>query len=197
MSMYKIVRWATYATVKLMFPFRIVNKKQALQTPCVIVANHLSNCDAFIVGAAFKKKVYALTKKESFTSKAKSWFLRTLGGIPIDRDNPDPGTIINCVRLLKGGDSIIIFPEGTRNTTDQKLLPFKSGAALFAVKAKVPIQPIFIDGKSRFLKRNHVIVGEAFTLEEYYGKRLNEDMLKQIDEQIKNSLLKTAELPVK
>ena len=61
----------------------------------------------------------------------------------------------------------------------------------------VPIQPIFIDGKSRFLKRNHVIVGKAFTLEEYYGKRLNEDMLKQIDEQIKNSLLKTAELPVK
>lgn len=195
--MYKLVRVITHTFTKVFFPFRRINHKQAVQNPCVIVSNHLSNCDAFIVGSIYNHKIYALTKKELFKGKGVSWFLRTLGGIPIDRDTPDASTILRCVRLLKGGDKLLIFPEGTRNKTGEKLLPLKSGAALFAIKAKVPIQPVFIDRPSKFLRLNHVIVGEAFSLEQYYNLPLTPEVLAEADALIKDSLLKTSEISVR
>lgn len=195
--MYRIVRFLTHSITKIFFPFKRVNRKNALQAPCVIVSNHLSNCDAFIVGAFYNHKIYALTKKEIFKGKGVSWFLETLGGIPIDRDNPDLATVMRCLRLLKKGDKLLIFPEGTRNKTGEKLLPFKSGAAMFAIKAKVPIQPYYIDRPSKFLRLNHVIAGESFTLEQFYNVPLTPEVLAEADEIIRESILKTSELKIK
>ena len=194
---YYIMRGLVTGFMKLFFPFKVIGKDRALKTPCVIVANHLSNADAFIVGMQYKGKTYVLTKKESFSSKPVYWFLRTLGAIPIDRENPDLSTILNCVKMLKNGNRILIFPEGTRNKTSEPLLPLKSGAALFAIKSKTPVQTVFIDGKSRFLRRNYIKIGEPFELSDFYGAKINAEALKKADELIKEKLLETKEIPHK
>lgn len=197
MVLYYIIRAITTPIVRLLFPFKSINKKDACKGACVIVSNHLSNCDSFIVGMQYKGKNYVLGKKESFSPKIVGWFLKTVGGIPIDRDNPSPATLLQCVKLLKSGERLLIFPEGTRNKTDQPLLPLKGGAALLAIKSKVPVQTVFIQGKSRLFRRNYVKVGEPFELSEFYGQKLTAETLQKADDIIKEKLLETAKIPVK
>ncbi len=197
MVLYYIIRAITTPIVRLLFPFKSINKEDACKGACVIVSNHLSNCDSFIVGMQYKGKNYVLGKKESFSPKIVGWFLKTVGGIPIDRDNPSPATLLQCVKLLKSGERLLIFPEGTRNKTDQPLLPLKGGAALFAIKSKVPVQTVFIQGKSRLFRRNYVKVGKPFELSEFYGQKLTAEALQKADDIIKEKLLETAKIPVK
>lgn len=197
MFLYYVIRGIATAFIRVFFPYKSIGKENACKGPCVIVSNHLSNADSFIVGMQYKGKNYVLGKKESFSPKIVGWFLKTVGGIPIDRDSPDAATIINCVRLLKKGNRLLIFPEGTRNKTDEILLPLKSGAALLAIKSKVPVQTVFIEGKSRLFRRNYVKVGETFELSEFYGLKLNSETLKQADDIIREKLLETSRIPTK
>lgn len=197
MVIYYIVRVITITFIKIFFPYRFINKENVPNKPCVIVANHLSNADAFIIGKLFKGKMYVLAKKESFKHKPIAWFLKTLGAIPIDRDKPDPSAMLSCFRLLKEGYPVLIFPEGTRNKTGADLLPFKSGASLFAIKAKVEVLPVFIDRKSRFLRINHIKVGKPFDFSQFYGQKLNDEILIEADRIIKERLLQTKDIPLK
>lgn len=195
--MYRLMRGITSAFIHLFFPFKVIGKENLCKGPCVVVSNHLSNADGFIIGMQFKGRITILAKKESFSSKPVAWFLRTLGAVPIDRDNPDAATIINCIKSLKNGERVLIFPEGTRNKTDEPLLPLKGGAALLSLKSKVPVQTIFIYGKSKLFRRNFVKIGEPFEFTEFYDTKVNAEIIGKADEKIRQMLLKTREIPVK
>ena len=195
--MFYIIRGIVTVFMHIFFPFKVIGKENICKGPCVVVSNHLSNADAFIVAMQFKGKTKVLTKRESFSSKPVSWFLRTLGGVPIDRDNPDAATIIGLIKALKNGERILIFPEGIRNKTNAPLLPIKGGAALLALKGKVPVQTIYIYGKSKLFKRNYIKIGEPFEFTEFYGAKVNAEVIQKADETIRQKLLQTREIPIK
>lgn len=66
-----------------------------------------------------------------------------------------------------------MFPEGTRNKTkDVELLPLKGGAALFAIKAKVPVYPVMCLRKTRPFRRTKIVVGDAIDLSEFYDRKM-------------------------
>ena len=147
----------------------------------MIISNHLSNVDSFMVGACFKEKIFFLCKKEWFEKRFFAKLLGKLGAIPIDRENVDLNAFKESLKTLKNGDKLAVFPEGTRNKTGAELLPVKAGAALIAVKAKVDILPVFIKRKSKFLKKNEIYVGKRISLSDYYGKKID----KQTEEELK------------
>ena len=127
-------------------------------------------------------KLSVLAKKELFKKKFIGGLLKNCGGIPVDRDNPDLSTIISAIKVLKSGNKLAIFPEGTRNKSKTlELQPIKSGSAVFAVKAKCPIVPIMIERKARIFRKNHIIIGKPFELSDYYGKKLNEQDYLDLD----------------
>ena len=76
---------------------------------------------------------------------------------------------------LNNNKPVLIFPEGTRNKGEnfKEMLPFKSGVATFALKAKAPIVPLMYYKKTGIFKRNKLIVGNAFWLDEFYGQKVN------------------------
>ena len=89
------------------------------------------------------------------------------------------------MRLLKNGKKLVIFPEGTRNhNDDMQLGQVKHGVAMFAIKAKVPIVPMFITKKPRFWRKTKVVIGKPFLLEEFYGKKLDNDTLTKASDQV-------------
>lgn len=190
--MYRFLRFILLGFIKIFFPYKIIRKERAkIEGPVVIIANHLSGFDPFMVGSCFKEKMYFLGKKELFKNKFINYIATTVGGIPVDRDNVDLNAIKESLKTLRGGSKLGIFPEGTRNATDAELLPVKSGAAVIAVKAKVNFLPVYIYKKSRFLRRNKIYVGNVVSLEKYFGQKIGKDTEEELAEITKNAILDT------
>ena len=96
--------------------------------------------------------------------------IRGLGAYPIDRSGGNTGTIKDTIRMLQEGQTVCIFPQGTRrrghSITDT---PLKPGAAMISVRAGVPIIPVLIKMKNhrfRPFRKNELIIGKPITPEE-------------------------------
>ena len=118
----------------------------------------------------YRRKIFFLGKKEWFSSKFKSWFFRKLGGIPVDREKADITSLKNCLKTLKNGKTLVVFPEGTRNKTEEDLLPLKGGAAMLAYMSKVKIVPVAMSKRFRPFRKNYAYIGEPFDFSDREGK---------------------------
>ena len=92
------------------------------------------------------------------------------------------------MKYLKNGESIAIFPEGTRNKSDEIFLPFKSGATALSIKTKTPIIPFVQIKKLQFLRRSHVLYGEPLEFAEYYDRKITEKEIAECDEILLNKM---------
>ena len=81
----------------------------------VLCGNHTSAHDAVFVASFCKRKLKFLAKKEIFI-KGFAGLIKKLGGIPVDRGNNDIGAVKASLRVLKNGEPLLIFPQGTRCT---------------------------------------------------------------------------------
>ncbi|GAA6135335.1 1-acylglycerol-3-phosphate O-acyltransferase [Oceaniserpentilla sp. 4NH20-0058] len=112
--------------------------------PCIVVANHQSNWDLFIVGGAVPDRTVSLGKKSLKLLPIFGQLYWLAGNVLIDRGNPHKAKEameITKQALTQKNTSIWIFPEGTRNQ-GKNLLPFKKGAFITAINAGVPIVPV-------------------------------------------------------
>jgi 1-acyl-sn-glycerol-3-phosphate acyltransferase len=100
------------------------------------------------------------------------WLFTQLGGFPVARDGTDRKAVRDSMEMLKTGDLLAVFPEGTRQR-GPKIQPLQPGAAYLALRAGVPIVPIGIAGSEEILRdssskrprfgRVAVVVGEPLT----------------------------------
>ncbi len=166
--------------IRLLFPTKIIGRKNIPKGACILSSNHTSNMDSVMLAVKTWEKKYYLAKKELFKNKIFGFFLTKLGAIKIDRQANDINAIKNCLKVLKNNKKLVIFPEGTRvHNENMELGEVKHGVAMFAIKAKVPVVPIFILRQPKIFRRNKIFVGSPFTLEEFYGKRLDSNELER------------------
>ncbi len=114
--------------------------------PYIVAPNHTSFWDPPFVGwAMYPVETHFLAKIDLFQhNKLFAALIKWLNAIPLDRTNSIKGLRVG-LRALKQGKVLVVFPEGTRNRTeDRTLLPLKEGAALLALLAKVNILPVFL-----------------------------------------------------
>jgi 1-acyl-sn-glycerol-3-phosphate acyltransferase len=109
----------------------------------VLAANHVGAIDGPLLAVLAPRPVHVLTKQEMFAGGL-GWFLRAAGQIPLDRFHPDPRAIRTCLRVLRDGGAVGIFPEGTRG--DGELHRFHHGAAYLALVTGAPVVPVTMIG---------------------------------------------------
>jgi 1-acyl-sn-glycerol-3-phosphate acyltransferase len=130
--------------------------------PYIFTPNHQSNFDiAALLGYLPGNNRFA-TKRELFSEPILGTVLRTMGMIPIDRDNPGE-SIRRLNKPNEEGFSVIIFPEGTRSN-DGRLLPFRKGAFVAAIHNGLPIVPVVCKGTSHIMPKGRylsIVPGEA------------------------------------
>ncbi len=138
----------------------------------VIAVNHISFLDVIAVSCVFPKKRLPryLAKRELFKIPLLSSVIRGLGAIPLERGGSDVGAIRRAITVAEGGELLSVFPQGTRqkgkNPADT---PIKSGVAMIAARAGVPILPVCIKVKNNryaFLRRVEILVGKPLSLHE-------------------------------
>ena len=178
-----------YIPVWLMLPTIFKGKRNIPKGKVIFVCNHRSNFDAVLLAlSTFRNQKY-LAKKELFKNKFVGGFLKALGSIPIDRNGTDIKAVKLCLTALKKGKILTIFPEGTRNKTEQVLGEVKSGACLMAIKSKTPIVPVWISKKPKLFCINTLTFGKAFTLDEFYNQKLDKETLEQAGNILQEKIL--------
>jgi 1-acyl-sn-glycerol-3-phosphate acyltransferase len=128
----------------------------------IIASNHVAYVDPPFLGAAASREFFYLAKAELFANALFGWLIRKFNAVPVTRGSFDRKAINQAVELLRGGKVLRLFPEGTRNRTNQFLRP-KLGVGKIALEAGVPIVPAYIHNSGRllssFLKRERLIIG--------------------------------------
>jgi 1-acyl-sn-glycerol-3-phosphate acyltransferase len=111
--------------------------------PAIIASNHLGYVDGPLLAALAPRPVHALTKQEMFEGRT-GVILRTFGQIPLARGRADPAAVKGCLRVLRDGGVVLIFPEGRRGAGD--LTRFHRGAAYLALVTGAPVVPLALFG---------------------------------------------------
>lgn len=112
----------------------------------ILVCNHRSSVDPFFIQVAAGRLVHWMVAREYCESAAFGWFLRLAQVIPVNRNGIDTAATKMAIRLAAAGELVGMFPEGRINMTNELLLPGRPGAILVALKAQVPILPVYIEG---------------------------------------------------
>lgn len=114
----------------------------------LLLSNHRGIIDPLVVELALKEtEIFGLwiSKKELYNSPFFGVFVRNAGAILLDREKSQMGGFFADIKsAVNEGNSIFIFPEGTRNKSEKSLIDFKEGFRIIALKNKLPILPVFI-----------------------------------------------------
>jgi 1-acyl-sn-glycerol-3-phosphate acyltransferase len=113
--------------------------------PVILAANHVSFLDPPVVGITACREIYFLAKADLFrTSKFFAWLITTYNAISLE------GTagVRKAIRLLKRGNAVVIFPEGTRSRK-RVVLPFHQGVGYLSIKFGVPVIPVYITNSNK------------------------------------------------
>ena len=174
--MYRFLRFLAKPFLSLIYPTTVINKENFFEDSAIVCCNHYASSDVLVVAAKlFKKEMNCLAKAELFEGKFSSWFLTKLGAIKVNRGTPEVSVHKEILKRLKAGSQILIFPEGTRNLEgSHDMAEFKSGAGVYALKAKVPIIPLMFHHQGKPFRRNYLIVGEKIDLSEFYGANMHD-----------------------
>jgi 1-acyl-sn-glycerol-3-phosphate acyltransferase len=115
--------------------------------PAVLAANHQSFCDSFFLPLVLRRRVTYVAKSEYFDNWRTAWFFRAAGQIPMQRGGGDASqrALDTAKEVLRGGDLLGIYPEGTRSP-DPRLHKGHTGVARLALGCDVPIIPVGIIG---------------------------------------------------
>ena len=122
---------------------------------CLFAANHTSNADAPAIVGAIPRRIAILAKRSLFAIPIVGTAFRVAQFVPVDRGHPGQAaaSIDVAVKSMKEGVSFLIYPEGTRSP-DGRLLPFRRGAFVLAIKAGVPVVPVACSGAHRVVAKN-------------------------------------------
>lgn len=188
-AMLMFLRIVVLPFIWLLYPYRLIGNKKVADGACIYVGNHYRIWDVAHPASTTTEGIHYVGKSE--LKKSVIWpFCKAVKLIAVNRDGEDVKSLMDILKCLKNNEKVCIYPEGTRNKTNTDMLPFKSGAAMLAIKTKTPIVPVLIYKKPMPFRLNHVIVGQPFELSEYYGKKLSQEILQEADEKLRQTLLK-------
>lgn len=154
----------------------------------IFVGNHLSVLDVIFPVICTTKPVHFMAKNCLFEKGLMKWFVTKSECIPVNRDGTDVKAVMQAMKYLKKGESIGIYPEGTRNKTKERFLPFKGGATALSIKTKTPLIPIVQVKKIRIFRKSHILIGEPMEFSEYYDMRLTDEIIQNCEEILRDKL---------
>lgn len=191
--LYRVGRALLGPIFKLYYNPKIIGKENIPKDGAIlIVGNHKHLYDQCLTIVATKRYIRYMAKKEYFDNKKVAWFFKNTGCISVDRSKKDDEATKQALDTLNNAGAIGLFPEGTRNKTDQFLLPFKFGAVSMANKTDAYLVPFGITGDYKFRSKNLTIkYGEPFKITGMNLEEANELLYNKVKD-LMNDTLKIA-----
>jgi 1-acyl-sn-glycerol-3-phosphate acyltransferase len=155
----------------------------------VIVSNHQSGIDPLLIQLCTFRIVHWLVAREYFYMPVISIIFKQLESIPVNRGGIDTAATKMAIRYAQEGGLVGLFPEGRINLTDELLLPGRPGAALIALRARVPVVPCYVQGApydgtalgSFFMTaKARVTIGKPIDLSQYFARENDRTVLQDL-----------------
>lgn len=176
-------------------PVKYTGKENlSLDAPYIVIGNHTSMLDPFMVALAIKRyQVRFMSKKELEKVPVIGWLLKTkIRVIFVDRHNSDMEAMRASMKVLREGGVLGIFPEGTRHH-EGLMTELESGVALIALRSGVPLVPVYIPGKLGLFRPLHVTVGEPIPMDDLRAEGVNTQTCQQLMERITQAYARLAD----
>ena len=172
----------------------------------IVVSNHVSPIDPAFIQLGMDEIVHWMVAREYSLNPYMAWVFRITKSIPVNRRGIDTAATKMAIRYAREGHVVGIFPEGHINPHPEEklLLPGRPGAALVALKARVPLIPCYIKGAPYdgtaygcFLMtaRTRCEVGDPIDISEYYGRENEREVLIAITERVMREIARLAGFP--
>lgn len=143
-------------------PLKTYGKENIPAGSAVLCCNHVHNSDPFYIVYSFqrKDKIWIMAKEEIKHYPVAGWLLQWLGFVIwVKRGKSDISAIKSALRALKGGEKLLVFPEGTRH---DEIGEGKTGAAMMAIRAGAPILPLYISPERKAFQPTKVYIGKPY-----------------------------------
>ncbi len=172
-SLYKfaktVVGMALYPTYRI----EVIGKENFPKEGGVLLcANHIDNLDPPVVGITAPRDVHFMAKEELFNLPILKQLLPGILAFPVKRGMSDREALRRGLQVLKDGNVLGLFPEGTRNKTGE-IGKGLAGAGFFALRSDALVVPCAIIGPYKAFKKLKVVYGEPINVKEYQGEKLN------------------------
>ena len=141
----------------------------------IVIGNHQCWIDPVVMAVPVKKRqISLLAKKEIGAGGKLTKILDNMHVVLVNRHNTDMEAMRACMKVVREGHILGVFPEGTRHHKGV-MEELETGVAMIALRSKVPLVPVYIAGKLRFFRTLHVYVGEEIPTEDLRAQGVNKE----------------------
>lgn len=178
-----------HAFYKVVFRLEKVDEENLpMDEPIIICANHLNYWDATGLVVCSKRVIRFIGKEDLFNHAFLNWIAHVFNVIPIKRGQRDLEAMKRCLKALKNGEAIGLFPEGTRKGLE-KGAKVQNGAAYMALKAKVKVVPVGIHGTFKPFTKVKLVYGKPLDFSKYDAKNPEKDNLELATKEIMDNII--------
>lgn len=193
---FKIFYAIAWPLFNLVHPHRSYGRANVPSGGCLLCGNHTRYSDPIFILFALGRKdhPYIMAKAELLRYPILGWVLRKVGVFGVDRGKSDVKAVKESLRVLKEGNKLLLFPEGTRVKSGEAQ-EAKTGAAMLALRTGVPIVPIWMPAKKKWFRRTPVVFGEAYYPEMPEGAKPTPEDYRRVADDLLERILALSEVP--
>ena len=175
-----IIKGFLHGLLRIVYRVKITGQENVpKEGACIIAANHIHALDPAVILLTNKRQVKYMAKEELFKNPILRWLAKIFDIFPAKRNGKDIEAIKTSLRILKKGEVLGIFPEGTRNGL-AKGKKVKTGTVLISMKAGAPIIPVGIRSTYKPFRKIYVNYGKPID----YSKYKDEEQTKELAEKL-------------
>lgn len=184
---YRFARFLATIYCALVYPCKLVSPAQSeLAAPFILICNHQSMMDPLLLAVKLPHlEIHFIGKRELTRSKLLKWVVEKLHMIAISRHMSDLSAMRAAGSVLKAGNVLGMFPEGTRRQ-GQPMVDVESGVSMLVQRHRVPLLPVCILGRPRPFHRIRMVVGSPIPyddlLVEGIDKEAGERLMQRIQQ---------------
>ena len=191
---YRIIYAIAAPIIHLLFPCRTVGLEDFPEEGALLCANHASGWDPILIALNLPKdaRLTVMAKDQLFRIPLLGFFLKKLGIFPVKRGGNDLTAMKTAMKVLSGGNRLLVFPEGTR-VEEQGEVEAKGGVTMMATRSGVPMVPIYCGGKHKFLRKTTIVFGKPY-MPVIAGRRPTPDENRAIAQEILDRIYALSEV---
>ncbi|USK69007.1 1-acyl-sn-glycerol-3-phosphate acyltransferase [Peribacillus asahii] len=179
-NLYRFARNVVKIILTPIFRIQTVGRERFPKDGGVLIcANHIDNLDPPVVGITSPRDIHFMAKEELFHAPILKQLLPNINAFPVKRGLSDKGALKMGLKILKDGEVLGLFPEGTRSKTGE-LGKGLAGAGFFALRTNAVVVPCAIIGPYKPFRKLKVVYGKPVDFSQYREQKLSAEEATEI-----------------